>query len=752
MKLLILLATCFSNCCVSLCQENLYNLFEEINKQVLKFNSIAADIAWESSVNPGNPDLQINSANYQKTWLQWQQATCERLAALHNRHLLDSTQRRQTYLLCRGPKFSLREAREITSLYDQLQSLYSDVTVCIPTQQNITDKNTQAESAILDYLSTVKKLLKLTDGVAIAAKVAVDTGLEKEGLCLNGEDDFEKMVKVAKNEEVLRWLWSVWREKVGGNMKRPYRRLVDLENRGAQRSGYTDIGAHWRDELEMPNLRKLCRKLYHEIKPLYTLLHGIVRFYLRRHYGDVVPKNGPIPAHLLGNLWSQDWETLLDFITPKKLNVDESLKNLNWTVNHMVKRVEDFYQSLGLPAMTDTFWRKSVFAKKNNNTRCHGTAADMFKRGDYRLLYCSGTTFEDFYVLHHEFGHIQYYMAYEKQPALFRQANAALHESIGDAIMIGVMTPQHLHRLGLVNDSILYINSSGSFYKRADPEVETKHYRRNIELTQTNEDFDDAVHKLENEIHGIIANSKTNEDGHVLVNQFTLKQQNEESKTKDDRIIEEINETPFFKTKEGVNMDGNFDTLENDLTTDEILLLKHALNKVPQIPFALVIDEYRWEYFEGSIGKGDINKDFWDLTLELQGIAPPEARSEEYFDVGAKFHVPDNTPYIRYFLSSFIQHQIFEALCRAAVFGRRDLHADIPDTISLNRCDIYGSKAAGKLLRDIMSRGNSQHWQEILQSTTGNTEITAASLKRYYRPLYDVLARIVRRNKIPLGW
>ncbi|XP_063835604.1 angiotensin-converting enzyme-like [Ostrinia nubilalis] len=645
--------------------------------------------------------------------------------------------------------------RETLNLYDELQSLYSNVEVCIPRQHNSTIINsTDAESAILDYLSTVKNLLKLTDGVTVSAKVAADAELENGGLCFKGEHDFEDMMK-GKNEEVLRWIWSLWREKVGGSMKEPYKRLVELENRAAWRSGYTDIGASWRDELEMPNLRKLSRSLYNEIRPFYTLLHGVVRFYLRRQYGDVVPRAGPIPAHLLGNLWSQNWETKLELITSKKLNLDDSIKKLNWTVEHMVKRVEDFYQSMGLPAMTETFWRESVFSKENGNTRCHGTAADMFKPGDFRMMYCTGTTFEDFYVLHHEFGHIQYYMAYENQPGIFKQANTALHESIGDAIMYGVITPQHLNRLGLVNDSILYENSSKSFSKRADSE--TKHHLGiNLEdgrLAKTNDNLENAPWSLSNnlnlesDMHDMREDSKTKVNRLPYLNEF---------ETNEDNLIEGKSKVSFVKTKESdMKEDTIFDAtnnFENDLTTDEMLLLRQALNKIPQIPFALVIDEYRWKYFEGSIDKDKFNKEFWDLTLELQGIAPPEERGEEYFDVAAKFHVPDHTPYIRYFLSSFIQHQIFEALCRAAVFGRRDVTADIPGSISLNRCDIYGSKAAGKLLKDLMSRGHSQHWQEILQETTGNTDITADSLKRYYRPLYDVLRRIVQKHQIPLGW
>lgn len=162
--------------------------------------------------------------------------------------------------------------------------------------------------------------------------------------------------------------------------------------------------------------------------------------------------------------------------------------------------------------------------------------------------------------------------------------------------MYGVMTPQHLHRLGLINDSVLFTY----------PTVE------------------DIAELLDEDEHQV-----TNEN---TVSQ-TIDNTNQESNTK--WVKEDT-----FRTRDGKP------TLNKLITSDDILLLKQALNKIPQIPFALVIDEYRWKYFEGGLGKR-VNEEFWDLTTQLQGIAPPEARDEENFDAGAKYHVPDNTPFIR---------------------------------------------------------------------------------------------------------
>ncbi|KAL4717880.1 hypothetical protein ACJJTC_005725 [Scirpophaga incertulas] len=730
MKTIILLSTLIitSSC------EDINQLFDKINKEYKDLKALGAELAWQTSLNPQNSDLTDRTANYQKKLILWQQKTCKTLQELPTRQLLQA-QKRQIYLLCRGPQFKYSEARALSSLYDELQTDYANIAICLPVKKNKTKDSHEIEDAILDYLTDVTQIQNGGHSMPYLGENKDDT------FCLVGENDVEKIMESSRNSILLKWLWIMWRDKLA-SMKIPYRQLVALENQASRRNGYRDVGAVWREELEIPELRKQCRRLYADIQPLYTLLHGVTRFYLRQHYGNIVPKRGPIPAHLLGNLWSQNWESLLPLISSKSIDLDKSIADHNWSVEHMVKRVEDFYQSLGLPAMTEAFWRESVFENKNGTVRCHGTAADMFKDGDYRLIYCAEASMQDFYVLHHEFGHIQYFMAYADQPGLFRQANAAFHESIGDAVMNGVMTPQHLNRLGLVNDTVLFVNN----LQLAD-DTHSKRARDNVinKLMYFNLRDEDSATIIN--FHDIFGRKKIH---NPFMNQVDTNKNNL------DRTAIENNYKYLFDTVPEIEND-NFEEHNNDLeiediTADEILLLRHALNKIPQIPFALVIDEYRWKYFEDSIDPMNLNKAFWDLTLKLQGVAPDERRGEQYFDIAAKFHVPDNTPFIRYFLSSFIQHQIFEALCQASVFGNRYLSAKVPDSISLHRCDIYGSKAAGKLLRDFMSRGNSQHWRQILESTTGNTDITATALKRYYRPLYKLLTKIVDKHKIPLGW
>ena len=131
---------------------------------------------------------------------------------------------------------------------------------------------------------------------------------------------------------------------------------------------------------------------------------------------------------------------------------------------------------------------------------------------------------------------------------------------------------------------------------------------------------------------------------------------------------------------------------------DYTLLLKLALEKIPQIPLSLIIDEFRWDLFSGKVPLHEANKYFWHLSEKEQGIRPPDWLDRSgLFDAAAYFHFADNTPKIRYFLASFLQVQILEGLCKVTVFEKVKTNKELP--MPLHRCDLYGSKKAGKLLK-----------------------------------------------------
>ncbi|MDX1997453.1 MAG: M2 family metallopeptidase [Thermoanaerobaculia bacterium] len=154
------------------------------------------------------------------------------------------------------------------------------------------------------------------------------------------------------------------------------------------------------------------------------------------------------------------------------------------------------------------------------------------------------------------------------------------------------------------------------------------------------------------------------------------------------------------------------------------LLLKLALDKVAFLPFGLLIDQWRWKVFSGEIAPGQYNQAWWDLRAKYQGVMPPVARTEEDFDAGAKYHVPANTPYTRYFLAHILQFQFHRDLCRQAGI-----------TGPLHRCSIYGNKEVGERLEKMLAMGASRPWPEALEALTGSKQMDASAVLDYFAPL-----------------
>jgi peptidyl-dipeptidase A len=174
---------------------------------------------------------------------------------------------------------------------------------------------------------------------------------------------------------------------------------------------------------------------------------------------------------------------------------------------------------------------------------------------------------------------------------------------------------------------------------------------------------------------------------------------------------------------------------------DTDYLLQQALEKVAFLPFGLLVDKWRWEAFSGQVKPADYNKAWWELRRKYQGVAPPVERTEADFDPGAKYHVPANVPYARYFLARILQFQFHRALCKEAGF-----------TGPLDRCSIYGNKAAGERLNHMLSMGQSRPWQEALEAMTGQKHMDATALADYFLPLKAWLDEQNKAKSYPVGW
>ncbi|XP_054280631.1 angiotensin-converting enzyme-like isoform X2 [Macrosteles quadrilineatus] len=467
------------------------------------------------------------------------------------------------------------------------------------------------------------------------------------------EPDLVQIFSGHTNESCkLQYYWEGWHGSVGRKVKYLFEEYVNLTNEAAKMNNFSDNAAMWIEDFEMENFEDVIQKLYLQIRPLYQQLHAYVRRRLSTHHNtnqqELIQKSGHLPAHILGNMWAQQWDSVYHITVPYpgKVSVDvtPTMKAKNYTALKMFKLAEEFFTSLNLTAMTDTFWNKSIIEKPTDREMvCHASAWDFYDGEDFRIKMCTRINLDDLKTVHHEMGHIQYFQQYKNQPYVFRSgANSGFHEAVGDTLALSVSTAEHLMKIGLL-----------------DP-----------------------------------------------------------------------------------------DTYVEDRETDINSLYLMALEKVAFLPFAYILDLWRWEVFRGNITPPEYNCRFWKLRQDLQGIVPPVDRKERDFDAGAKYHVIADVPYIRYFVSFIIQFQFHKALCiKAGQYNPKD-----PASKPLHQCDIYQSTEAGNLMGDMLQLGSSKHWQDAFEAITGQRNMDAGPLLEYFQPLHDWLINENNRTGEEIGW
>lgn len=267
----------------------------------------------------------------------------------------------------------------------------------------------------------------------------------------------ERIMASSRDPQELKDLWVGWHS-IAPPMRERYARFVELSNQGAREIGFKDVGTMWRSGYDMPPdaFAADLERLWTQVRPLYLALHTYVRARLVEKYGPgIVPPNGPIPAHLLGNLWAQQWGNIYPVLglppESKSYDVTDLLKKKNLDAIGMVKYGEGFFTSMGFESLPKTFWERSLFVKpRDREVVCHASAWDLDNADDLRIKMCIQVRGEDFVVIHHELGHNFYQRAYKHQPFLFKSgANDGFHEAIGDAIALAI-TPEYLHQVGLL--------------------------------------------------------------------------------------------------------------------------------------------------------------------------------------------------------------------------------------------------------------------------------------------------------------
>jgi peptidyl-dipeptidase A len=304
-----------------------------------------------------------------------------------------------------------------------------------------------------------------------------------------GIDDISNIMAKSRDPEELKRLWVGWHA-IGAPMHDKYAREVELENIGARELGYKDTGELWRAGYDMTPAEFSAEmdRAWTQLEPLYRELHTYVRHKLIAKYGAAADRpDGMIPAHLLGNMWAQEWGNIYDIVAPtdpkltgfKMYDLEGALKqqiaandpaaakafdeHVDQTSDaghaaqlaagkDMVHYGENFFVSLGFPKLPATFWQRSQFVHpRDADVVCHASAWDVDNVEDLRVKMCIQVNEDYFTTVHHELGHNFYQRAYNKQPMLFRNgANDGFHEAIGDSIALAI-TPAYLKRLKLID-------------------------------------------------------------------------------------------------------------------------------------------------------------------------------------------------------------------------------------------------------------------------------------------------------------
>lgn len=443
----------------------------------------------------------------------------------------------------------------------------------------------------------------------------------EDGTCFTDRDLIRTMA-TSRNPDELLEAWAGWRT-VSPAMKDDYARMVEIANEGSLELGFANTGDLWRSGYDMPadEFTVEADRIWGQVKPLYDSLHCFVGDKLEAHYGDVATtESGMIPAHLLGNMWAQQWGNIMPLVASEGadpgFDLTKLLEGNGYDAHRMVKAGENFFSGLGFDALPDTFWERSLITKpQDRDVQCHASAWDLDSKDDIRIKMCTEVTADDFRTVHHELGHNYYQRAYKEQSPIFQGgANDGFHEAIGDFIALSI-TPSYLKEIGLLQE-------------------------------------------------------------------------------------------------------------EPDASKDIGLLLEQALDKIAFLPFSLVVDKWRWQVFAGDVTPENYNQAWWKLRHEYQGVEAPIERAATDFDPGAKYHIPGNTPYMRYFLAHILQFQFHQKACEMAGWEG-----------PLHRCSINNNKDVGTALNAMLEMGQSKPWPDALEAFAGTRQMDGSAILAYFEPL-----------------
>ncbi|XP_013173794.1 PREDICTED: angiotensin-converting enzyme-like [Papilio xuthus] len=440
---------------------------------------------------------------------------------------------------------------------------------------------------------------------------------------LRSMSDVIAVFKRNNDTKELLYYWKAFRDGTGKQIRPIFNDYVTRMNKVAQSENFTDAGDMWRYTFEDDHFEETVNRLWSEIKPLYKLLHTYVRVKLKKHFkSELSKKEKTIPAHILGNLWAQEWQAVYNKVAiypdiPRPTAINNKLLH----AKDLFDEVDKFHQSLGFASARQAYQDIKETATSAN---CLPSSHDMCDGVNYKIKWC-GENLTDVSVglsrAARLLGHVQYFKHYRQLQPLYRDGpNPAFHDAISDIVAVQLTSPAHLNTLNLAQVT-------------TGPHAELNH------------------------------------------------------------------------------------------------LLWLALEKLPLVAYAYVLDRWRWDIFANSSLK-NWNQHWWDLRVNETGISPPVPRNESDLDPAAKYHVVSHVQYITYLVSHVLEFQILSSLCKKANY-----------TGPLHNCSLRDVKEAGKLLSNGMSLGAGVDWRTVLQAITGETDLSSAGLLEYFAPLSQYLRK-----------
>ncbi|XP_052750787.1 angiotensin-converting enzyme-like [Galleria mellonella] len=337
-----------------------------------------------------------------------------------------------------------------------------------------------------------KQLMKSVSGMESNYATSKICSYKDNTKCdLSLEPEITEIFAKSQDPEELKHTWIEWHKVAGAKARNNFTQYVRLYNEAAKLNDYKDVAAEW------------------------------WQADVTRHF------------YLSGNMWAQTWNNIESFTRPypdkKESDITQAMRDQNYTALKMFQMSDEFFKSLNLTAMPEKFWENSIIEKPTDREIvCHASAWDFYDGQDFRIKMCTVVNREHFRIVHHEMGHVQYYLQYRNQPNVFREgANPGFHEAVGDTIALSVSSPKHLRRVGLINgdaedeqteinqlykmgmDKIVFLPFAytldlfryGVFRGTTPPEDYNCHYWRLREMLQgveppvnrTEEDFDAAA-------------------------------------------------------------------------------------------------------------------------------------------------------------------------------------------------------------------------------------------------------------------